>query len=310
MNLLDSQRVQALLDRAGAEPQAPLDSCRLFHGRGQCYPGREHIVVDFFAPVILITFFAEPHPDELPQLLDEVAPIMAELADTVVVQRRYLAGSPNEVVKGQLPEDWRARRGNITFGLSLQGQQNLGYFLDMEPGRRWLERGAPGKKVLNLFAYTCALSVVAVAAGARQVVNVDMSKQALARGRRNHQINGLDKRASGFLPEQILKSWSRVKKPGPYDVVILDPPSFQKGSFVASRDYAKLIKRLPELMPGGGEVLACLNAPELPEDFLSELFSEYCPGAAFVERLAPCDDFPDKYPDRQLKLTHWHLPAA
>lgn len=146
-------------------------------------------------------------------------------------------------------------------------------------------------------------------AGAARVVNVDMSKSALARGRHNHQINGLDKRASGFLAEQIFKSWSRIKKPGPYDIVILDPPSFQKGSFIAGRDYYKLIKRLPELMPGGGDVLACLNAPELPGHFLSELFAQYCDGAEFVARLPASRDFPDRDPERQLKLTHWRLPG-
>ncbi|MBU2886812.1 class I SAM-dependent methyltransferase [Gilvimarinus agarilyticus] len=308
--LLDKPRLQALLDAAAVSAAQGLDSRRLFHGRGQCYPGREHIVVDFFQPVCVIIFFAEPANEELQQLLNELTPLMPTPVDTIVVQRRYLEGSPSEVLRGQIPDVWCAQRGELRFSLSLDRQQNLGYFLDMEPGRVWLESICAGKKVLNLFAYTCAFSVVAVAAKAEQVVNVDMSKAALARGRYNHQINDLDKRNSGFLPEQILKSWSRVKKPGPYDIVILDPPSFQKGSFVASRDYAKLIKRLPELMPAGGEVLACLNAPELPENFLSDLFAQYCPGAKLIERLPASKDFPDRHPDRQLKLTHWRVEAA
>jgi 23S rRNA (cytosine1962-C5)-methyltransferase len=164
--------------------------------------------------------------------------------------------------------------------------------------------------VLNLFAYTCAFSVVAIAAGAEKVVNVDMSSAALNLGRANHQLNNLAKSKSEFVAENILKSWSRVKKPGPYDLVIIDPPSYQKGSFIAEKDYAKVIRRLPELMPAGGLVLACLNAPELSEGFLKQQFVEQCPHAEFIERVKPHADFPDIDPEQQLKLLVYRVPPS
>ncbi|WP_020210330.1 class I SAM-dependent methyltransferase [Gilvimarinus chinensis] len=306
--ILDSAPLARLL--ADFDQSHTPDSRRLFHGRGQCYPGFEHIVLDYYHPVIVLTLFAEAADSDLTQIMNDLAPLLAKGAACVLLQRRYLPGAPAEVFYGEMPEHWCARRGNVRFQLALNGQQNPGYFLDMEPGRQWLEQRANGRRILNLFAYTCAFSVVAVAAGAECVVNVDMSKSALARGRDNHHLNGLDKKRSQFLPEQILKSWSRVKRPGPYDIVIFDPPSFQKGSFVATRDYAKLVRRLPELMPSGGEVLACLNAPELGPEFIAELFAAECPAAEFVERLPGSADFPDAEPERQLKLLHYRYPGS
>jgi 23S rRNA (cytosine1962-C5)-methyltransferase len=180
----------------------------------------------------------------------------------------------------------------------------------MEAGRIWLEQHAVDKRVLNLFAYTCAFSVVAIAAGAEKVVNVDMSSAALNIGRANHQLNNLAKNKSEYVAENILKSWSRVKKPGPYDLAIIDPPSYQKGSFIAEKDYGKVIRRLPELMPGGGLVLACLNAPELSEGFLRQQFIDQCPQAEFVERVKPHADFPDIDLEQQLKLLVYKIPPA
>jgi len=290
--------------------QSEIDSYRVFHGRGRTFPGLEFVTVDFFQPAILITFFFEPPAHWLDELIALIRPLFMATNTVLVVQRRYLSNAPSEIVWGILPESIYARRGDSLFNLHLAQQQNSGFFLDMESGREWIEQHAADKRVLNLFAYTCAFSVVAIAAGAEKVVNVDMSSAALNLGRANHQLNGLAKNKSEFVAENILKSWSRVKKPGPYDLVIIDPPSYQKGSFIAEKDYAKVIRRLPELMPAGGLVLACLNAPELSEGFLKQQFSEQCPQAEFIERVTPHADFPDIDPEQQLKLLVYQISAS
>jgi 23S rRNA (cytosine1962-C5)-methyltransferase len=287
-----------------------IDSYRLFHGRGRTFPGLEFVTVDFFQPVILITLFFEPPAQWLDELVAQMRPLFISTTSVLVVQRRYMPNAPSEIVWGELPASIYARRGSSLFNLHLAQQQNSGFFLDMESGRQWIEQHAAGKCVLNLFAYTCAFSVVAIAAGAEKVVNVDMSSAALNLGRANHQLNNLAKNKSEFVAENILKSWSRVKKPGPYDLVIIDPPSYQKGSFIAEKDYSKVIRRLPELMPAGGLVLACLNAPELSEGFLKQQFVEQCPQAEFVERVKPHADFPDVDPEQQLKLLVYQVPAT
>jgi len=290
--------------------QTNIDSYRVFHGRGRTFPDLEYVTIDFFQPAILITLFFEPPAHWLDELIARMRPLFTSTHVVLVVQRRYMPNAPSEIVWGTLPESIYARRGNSLFNLHLAQQQNSGFFLDMESGREWIEQHAAGKRVLNLFAYTCAFSVVAIAAGAEKVVNVDMSSAALNLGRANHQLNNLAKNKSEFVAENILKSWSRVKKPGPYDMVIIDPPSYQKGSFIAEKDYAKVIRRLPELMPAGGLVLACLNAPELSEGFLKQKFFEQCPQAQFFERVKPHADFPDVDPEQQLKLLVYQVPAT
>ncbi len=307
--------MQIIIDRLAQlaekiRTQTEIDSHRVFHGRGRTFPGLEFVTIDYFQPVILVTLFFEPPANWLDELDAHVRQLFSSTESALVIQHRYLPNVPSEIVWGELPESIYARRGNSLFNLHLAQQQNSGFFLDMESGRQWLEQHAAGKRVLNLFAYTCAFSVVAIAAGAEKVVNVDMSSAALNVGRANHQLNNLAKSKSEFVAENILKSWSRVKKPGPYDLVIIDPPSYQKGSFIAEKDYAKVIRRLPELMPEGGLVLACLNAPELTEAFLKQQFDEQCSQAIFVERVKAHADFPDIDPEQQLKLLVYQLSAS
>lgn len=287
---------------------APTCATRLFHGRGGLYPGLEWCAIDDFGTVILVTLFAEPPPEFLHRL-ERIAAGYAKSAyasgvDGIALQCRYLRGAPISWLTGKMPSEAWARRNHLRFKLRFD-RQNVGYFLDMEPGRIWLAERAEGRNVLNLFAFTCAFSVVATDAGANSVVNVDMSRSALSEGRENHRTNGLNLDRVQFMGLDILKSWSRIRKAGPYDLVIVDPPSFQKGSFVATKDYAKVLRRLNELSKPQAEALLCLNAPELESDFLLQLMTECAPDWTFIERLPTSPEFADINPQRQLKLMHF-----
>lgn len=306
INLL-LEKISSLLTQL--RPGVVVDSLRVLHGRGRCFEGLEFVNVDFFQPVLLLTFYREPDEKWLIQINAFLRDKLSEQFTAVLVQKRYLVNSPSELLLGELPAEVYARRGDLRFHLHLNSQQNSGFFLDIESGRQWLEKNVAGQQVLNLFAYTCALSVVAIAAGAKKVVNVDMSSSSLNLGRANHQLNNFAKDCSEFLAENIMKSWGRIKKRGPFDVVVIDPPSYQPGSFVAEKDYAKVIRRLPELMPNGGLVLACLNAPELSAEFLKNEFLVQLPQAIFVERLQSHPDFPDVNPEQQLKLMVYRVPG-
>ena len=296
-----------------------IDSYRVFHGRGHCYSGLEMLTVDYFEPVLLITLFElSAHETEILRVIETAVASLKPKLKAVVVQRRYIEGAPLSVLQGVLPDSVYARRGPLRFILKLGQRQNSGFFLDIEPGRQWLQdlcvdissKSTDPLKVLNLFSYTCAFSVVAVAAGAAHVVNVDMSSAALSLGRENHQLNRLPKAASRFLSENIMKSWGRIKRPGPYDIAIIDPPSFQPGSFISVKDYIKVVRRIPQFMQAGGHILACLNAPELDCEFLLKVFSESCPECIFVGRLEPNLDFPDVDAQRQLKLLHFQYQPS
>ena len=284
------------------ESTTPSESRRLIHGRGHTYPGFENLNIDWFDPVVLVSLYAEVENFSLEAVLRRVYDKFQGRIETVLIQRRFLLGSPTEVFIGELKPPYYAYNNGLKYGLEFAQQQNIGFFLDMEPGRQWLANIARGKNVLNLFAYTCALSVVGLANGARSVVNVDMSSRALSRGRDNHRINNLAVERSIYLKENILKSWGRIKKKGPYDLIIIDPPSYQKGSFIATRDYVKVIKRIPELSSAQCQILACLNAPELDHQFIPNLFASHLPSCKLQSRLQPDSDFPEVDENRSLKL--------
>ncbi|MFN3302772.1 MAG: class I SAM-dependent methyltransferase [Roseateles sp.] len=299
--------MHALLDAIAT--LAPLDDTtdaqRLFHGRGGRFPGCEHLALDAFPPVLLLTAF-KPLDDAA---LDAVgAALTARFGDALswVYQCRG-EGAQTRLMAGAVPEPHIVTEAGTRYLVHLLRGQNHGLFLDMAAGRRWVrEQVTPGAKVLNLFAYSCAFSVVALQAGAAEVVNVDMASGALATGRTNHELNGV-KAGAKFLAHDIFNSWGKLTRGGPYDLVVCDPPSFQKGSFVATKDYARLARRLPALLAPGGHALLCLNAPELGEAFLRDVVAEHAPELTFVERVANPPVFDDVSPDRSLKVLAYRL---
>lgn len=305
-----AELLNELRDELLAEaPVSTIDSYRIFHGRGHCYPGLESINVDWFDPVILITLYRELPEPQWQILLTGLSALKASIP-CLLVQRRYIRGGPMETLWGVVPEQALVTESGLSFKLSLGDKQNIGFFMDMEPGRRWLAERAQNKRVLNLFSYTCSFSVAAIAAGAHSVVNVDMSSAALNIGRDNHRLNHQAeylRRDVQFLAHNLFRSWKKVLQKGPYDIVVIDPPSRQKGSFLADEDYARVVRRLPDMLAQGGDVLACLNAPELGENFLIECFAEHCPQARLIERLPNRDDFPERDPERNLKMLYYQL---
>ncbi|MBV1872294.1 MAG: class I SAM-dependent methyltransferase [Gammaproteobacteria bacterium] len=298
------------------------DSRRLFYGRGGMYDGLDFINIDFFHPVVLITLYRDPGEswllDLLAQLLQQTfwadGLFNPKAIDTIFVQKRFINEGPvcilwqsEGVAHRAEKSEHIARECGEEFGLSLQANRNHGFFLDMSSGRHWLRARASGKKVLNLFSYTCSFSVAAMVAGAESVVNIDLSSQALSVGRKNHIRNGVQSDRVKYLKLDILRSWGRINRLGPYDIVVIDPPSRQKGSFDAEKDYQKMIRRLPEFVVEGGDILACLNAPYLSGHFLTDHFSSLCPQAELVDRLPFAEGFNEKNADSGLKLFHYKM---
>jgi 23S rRNA (cytosine1962-C5)-methyltransferase len=105
-----------------------------------------------------------------------------------------------------------------------------------------------------------------------------------------------------MLPHNLFKTWWKLRQLGPFDVVVIDPPTNQQGSFNAEKQYGQILKRLPEFTARGGSVLACLNSPFLNTDFLPAQMSRWCASCQFVEYLSASADFPDRFTDRALKV--------
>lgn len=311
----DTPTPQALLDAIARLGALPEGAQRLFHGRGGCFPGCEQWALDFYAPVWLLTSFAPVPDDTLQAIQAALAEKWRELAPAeplnLVFQHRDEVRTNTHLLSGQVPDPHVVSEQGTRYRVHLLSGMNHGLFLDMAHGRQWVRAhvaARPACKVLNLFAYTCAFSVVALQAGARQVVNVDMAAGALSVGKQNHQLNGLGQGA-GFLPHDIFSTWGKINRSGPYDLVIVDPPTYQKGSFVAEKDYARLMRRLPDLLVPGGQVLLCLNSTKLGPDFLQAQMQACAPELNFVERLANPSAFVDTSLDRALKVLVYAAPG-
>ena len=277
------------------------DYTRLFHGRGNTYGAYRYLTIDSVDNVLFAVLFESSEEEEaIVSMLRDFYSAMGTWK-ALVVQQRYLPTSPSAVVTGKLPEECFAIENTLKYRINFLNAQNIGFFPDMKLGREFIREHAKGKNVLNLFSYTCSFSVVAMDAGARSVVNVDMNKNVLTIGRENHRLNALETKNVEFMPYNILKSWSRIRKSGPYDLIIIDPPSFQKGSFAATSDYEKIIRRLHEFAAQECIVLSALNAPELECEFIKTLFRENAPEFQYVERLKNLESFPEIEEERSLK---------
>ncbi len=275
---------------------------RLFHGRGGIWEEIRSVTIDSIDNILLLQLFydfGEETERELVNLLQ--AYMRNSRHDTLVLKRRYVRGSNTEVISGSVTGEEVAIENGIKFRLNLLANQNIGYFGDMKNGRSFIESIAKGKRVLNLFSYTCGFSLFARRGGASEVVNVDMSKGALSVGMKNHAINGLDTKGISFLPYNILKSFPKLKRKGPFDIIIIDPPTFQKGSFEATNDYKKIIQKLPELANDTCTLLACLNSPDHTEEFLTEQIKELAPDFIYEQRLENLKEYKSLDESRSLK---------
>ena len=281
---------------------------RVFHGRGQLFPEYSHVCMDWYPPVVFVSAY-DPIENRVEVLswlrgVDKLSQIK-----TVMLQKRYERNSAAEILYGESKARVIVEENGLKFEILLGKQQNTGLFLDMQPLRVWLRENSKNKKVLNLFSYTCSLSVAALAGGARSVVNVDLSKTSMRWGERNHDLNGQDKDTITSLPFNVFTSWGRIKQEGRYDLVIIDPPTYQRNSFSAERDYGAVLKKMRSLCSDEATIIAALNSPFLDEQFLLDKFERHVPKAKFVELMAAAPEFLDRFPERALKIFRFEFSS-
>ena len=270
---------------------------RLLHGRGGCYEGFHDVNFDWYPPYVVVSAFSEgPYAEVIAGLADH-----RDVAGIVVQTRRGRATTA-EVVAGEVPQSLVCREAGLDFKIQPHRNQNIGLFLDMSGVRQWVREHASGARVLNLFAYTCAFSVYAIDGGAAQVVNNDMSRPALDWGQDNHRLNDHDMRCVSMVPHNLFKSWWKLRQLGPYDLVIVDPPTRQRGSFVAEKDYGQVMKRLEGLLAPGGRAIVCLNSPFMGFDFIEHQMTARAGGLKFDRWLAAAPEFEEANPQAGLKV--------
>ena len=264
--------------------------------------------MDWYPPVVFVSAYVpiENRVEVLSWLrrVDKLCQIR-----TVMLQKRYERNSAAEILYGESKTRVIVEENGLKFEILLGKQQNTGLFLDMQPLRVWLRENSKDTKVLNLFSYTCSLSVAALAGGARSVVNVDLSKTSMRWGERNHDLNGQDKDTITSLPFNVFTSWGRIRQEGRYDLVIIDPPTYQRNSFSAERDYGAVLKKMRSLCSDGATIIAALNSPFLDEQFLLDKFERHVPKAKFVELMAAAPEFLDRFPERALKIFRFEFSS-
>ncbi|MGE3770876.1 MAG: class I SAM-dependent methyltransferase [Bdellovibrionales bacterium] len=156
------------------------------------------------------------------------------------------------IIKGKIPTAWELNYRKLPFYARLMNNRHIGFF--PEQAAQWDEIVAtitPGFKMLNAFAYTGLLSLLAAQAGA-DVTHVDASKKAIEWGKENAQLAGIDtvrwicEDARAF----VAREGRRDKK---YDGIVLDPPKFGRGP---DGEVWEFFDHMPDLMRDAAAVLS------------------------------------------------------
>ncbi|WP_230470469.1 class I SAM-dependent methyltransferase [Lujinxingia vulgaris] len=153
----------------------------------------------------------------------------------------------------------------LKFKVNLSDYLDTGLFLDHRITRQMVREESEGKSVLNLFAYTGAFTVHAIAGGARKTVTVDMSNTYLRWARENLALNQMSLRGHRFERADILQylaSPDRARER--YDLIVLDPPTFSNSkkmddTLEIQRDHPWLINTSLGLLKPGGALYFSTN---------------------------------------------------
>lgn len=156
---------------------------------------------------------------------------------------------------GPVGEGWPVDIGGVAMTCRLQGLWHVGLFPEQMPHWQWMldrieavRKTAPGHRprVLNLFGYTGAASLLAAKAGA-EVTHVDASKKAIQWARENQAASGLGDAPVRWIIDDAAKFTAReVRRGRAYDIILVDPPKFGRGPAGETWDLFTSLKPLLE----------------------------------------------------------------
>ena len=272
---LIARRLAAALDlRRKLLPGA--DAFRLVHAEADLLPG---LVVDRYGSVLAVQITSagmERLKEEIYESLDTMLhpAAIVERGDTSL---RSLEGLPQScaVVRGELPEQVSFSEGELRFEVDVLTGQKTGAYLDQRCNRFAFRRLAREAEVLDLFCYQGGFALHAAAAGAREVVAIDSSSEAVERASRHARAAGLESRCH-FRCADVFKALRELRgEERRFDVINLDPPSFtrsRKQVAAARRGYRDLHREaLLLLRPGGFLATSCCSHHLEEAVFLAEV---------------------------------------
>jgi 23S rRNA (cytosine1962-C5)-methyltransferase len=289
----------ALASRAGLAQRG--DACRLIHAESDGLPG---LVADRYGQVLVVQFLsagAEYWRDTL------VEALAAESGCTTLYERsdaevRQLEGLPQRtgVLRGSLPGDLVISEDGIRYGVNVVSGQKTGFYLDQRDNRRLVAGLARDRAVLNCFCYTGGFTLGALAGGARSVLSLDSSAEALDQARRNLSLNALPEARAEWRAADVFQELRRLRDQNrKFGLIILDPPKFAptaQHAAKAARAYKDINLLAMKLLEPAGllATFSCSGGME------RDLFQKVIAGAAadaridmrLLQRLAGAEDHP------------------
>lgn len=249
-----------------------LESMRLVNAEADGVPG---VVVERYGRYLVAQIFT-PAVEGLRDVVydaleDELRPA------AIYEQRRFkpLSGeAPRaaELIRGApAPHELEVREDDLKFYVDVTAPLSTGLFADLREGRRAVAHWARGRRVLNLFSYTGALSLYAAHGHASEIAAVDVAAKAHARARRNFALNGYDPEKPDHIVGDTFKVLARFADRGRrFDMVVIDPPAFASASrggntWSAVKDYGELISAALQVLAPGGLLLAASSTRKVTQ---------------------------------------------
>lgn len=255
------------------------DSYRVVNAEGDFLPG---LTIDRYADTVVLQVHSagmEKRKDAIVAAVQKLLRPAAiyERSDAETRQREGLAPSEAALAGAAPAERVRILENGHRFGVDVRGGQKTGFFLDQRDSRRAVGAAAKDRKVLNAFCYTGGFSVYAAKGGARQVVSVDISREALEQGCDNFAANGLEVREGEWVRADVFDYLRKSDER--FDLVVLDPPAFCKRKedvAGACRGYKDInLQAMKRCLPG-----ALLYTYSCSSHMTSDLFKKVVFGAA------------------------------
>jgi 23S rRNA (cytosine1962-C5)-methyltransferase len=241
------------------------ENCRLVFGEADGLP---QLIVDKFNEHFVIQTLALGIDVWKPAIVDAINRIFKSkgIYERNDVPVRELEGLPQH--KGFLSEPFDTKiiinENGLRFYVDIENGQKTGYFLDQHDNRRCIQHIVKDAEVLGAFTYTGTFEIHAAHYGAKSVLGLDISVNAVDQANNNAKLNGLEnivrfETANAF---DVLKQWSKEGKQ--YDVVMLDPPAFTKSRETLQKaitGYKEINLRGMKLVKPGGFLVtsSCTN---------------------------------------------------
>jgi 23S rRNA (cytosine1962-C5)-methyltransferase len=252
------------------------ENCRLVFGEADGLPG---LIIDKFGEYFVIQTLALGMDVWKPEIVAALRHIFKaeKIYERNDVPVRELEGLAQQ--KGFLSEPFDPKiiiqENGIRFEVDIENGQKTGYFLDQQDNRRAIRHIVKNADVLGTFCYTGSFEIHAGHYGAKSVLGLDISENAVAQANRNANLNGLDGivRFEALNAFDVLKKWSREDKK--FDVVMLDPPAFTKSReniAKALSGYKEInLRGMKLLRPGGFLVTSSCTNLVSPQAFLDTI---------------------------------------